>query len=184
MLTTKNEAVQKAISKVVSYQKEIEEHFSETLKTKTSNTKVMLIIKAIFISQSFRIKHGRNAQVQQIPWTNEADIFIWACDFLSLLINPSVTALICARDLMTKRLFKPLKSLGYNIPQDLSLISYDNQHIGSYFQWNTIDAGFGELCQRTFNAITGYFPVKTDATGTLFTQAYVVDHGTVKELES
>lgn len=49
-----------------------------------------------------------------------------------LLINPSTTAIFCASDLMAIGALKACLSLGYNVPDDISIMGFDNLSFTEY----------------------------------------------------
>jgi DNA-binding transcriptional regulator YhcF (GntR family)/DNA-binding LacI/PurR family transcriptional regulator len=87
-----------------------------------------------------------------------------------------VTAWIVARDLNAIRVMDWLLFAKYQIPKDVSLLSFDNwpAHMVS-----SVDPGFNYLGYAAFHTIFGMLPVKKDRHGSIAARPHVVDKATL-----
>jgi LacI family transcriptional regulator len=75
-----------------------------------------------------------------------------------LLLSPAITALIIPRDRAVMPAYSALTRLGIRIPEDLSLISFDNYLRYSLRPVTTVSIGDDDLGYRAFHAIAGDIP--------------------------
>ncbi len=92
------------------------------------------------------------------------------------------SAIIVPNDKYAGECLHVLKLLGYSIPDDMSLISFDNQENVTIGYVSTVDPGFRELARQAIHAILGDIPTRADKNGVITSRPVVVDRGTVKQM--
>lgn len=93
--------------------------------------------------------------------------------------NPP-TAIIAPNDWYGHKYYQTLTTFGYQIPKDISLISFDNERGLIRLPLSSVDFGFGELGYRAFHLIMGNnHQDKISSNGRLESKPYVVDRGSI-----
>ena len=93
--------------------------------------------------------------------------------------DPTTTALIFPNDLFARNALKAMKRARFQLPRDISVISFDNIPIGVPIFLNTVDYGFEELGYQALHTILKDVPVRADRNGNIPITPMVVDNGTV-----
>lgn len=96
--------------------------------------------------------------------------------------HPPVTALVAPNDPMACRQFAALRRMGYAVPGDISLISFDNRPTLRPFPITSIDFGLDDLGYRAFHLLFGAVSIDTGSRvrqGHLRGTSRVVDQGSV-----
>jgi len=86
---------------------------------------------------------------------------------VSLLHDHHVTALIALSDRMAREYHYWLTSVGITIPDDLSIVSFDNSRSSVIFPISTVDFGFPRLGYLAAHILINDVAVKADATGSI-----------------
>lgn len=93
--------------------------------------------------------------------------------------NTAITALIAPNDHWAIHYWKELHSSGVRIPQDISLLSFDNVSELKPYPIATIDFGMSLLGYRIFHCILGDVPIKCSAPGRLVGQCQLINNGSL-----
>lgn len=88
-------------------------------------------------------------------------------------------ALVAPSDKSARMLLAGLKALGMRIPQDISLISFDNRLSCTIYPISTVDFGFSSLGYRAFHYIAGDIPIGENRRGNIVSEPCVDDRGSV-----
>jgi hypothetical protein len=97
----------------------------------------------------------------------------------SILHDTGVTALLCPNDGLARRMYWVCRQLGYAIPDDISLLSFDNDHTASSHMMSSVDFGFGHLGYCAFHLLTKTLPINTAPGGRVGARAHVAGRGSV-----
>jgi hypothetical protein len=97
----------------------------------------------------------------------------------SILHDTGVTALLCPNDGLARRMYWVCRQLGYAIPDDISLLSFDNDYTASSHIMSSVDFGFGHLGYCAFHLITKTLPIETTPGGRVGARAHVAVRGSV-----
>ena len=108
-----------------------------------------------------------------------ANTIVQLISFDHLILQPSISAVIFANDLMARSLVGPMLKCGLEIPKRISLLAFDNLPLGGLIPWSSVDYGFGELGYQALHAIVGDVPINSDAKGNIPITPHVADHGSV-----
>jgi DNA-binding LacI/PurR family transcriptional regulator/DNA-binding transcriptional regulator YhcF (GntR family) len=96
-----------------------------------------------------------------------------------LLDEEGVTALLAPNDFFAHQYYHWLRATGYRMPDDVSLLSFDNNRYSRPFSISSIDFGFGELAYRAAHIFLGDLPVKADGKHTLHSRPYLLARETL-----
>jgi hypothetical protein len=102
-----------------------------------------------------------------------------ARSLISLLLDKRPTALICLNDRMAREYYFWLKAVGIRVPQDISLISFDNTFDSALLPVSTVDFGFQQLGYQAAHLFIGDLPVRGDRNGNIAGACTLVDRGSV-----
>jgi LacI family transcriptional regulator len=92
------------------------------------------------------------------------------------------TAIVAPRDKVALKLYYELNSAGWRIPEDISMISFDNRPILVSAPITSVDFGFDYLGYAAFHRIFGLVPVKKNRAGDIAARPRVEDRGSVAAL--
>ena len=102
---------------------------------------------------------------------------------LDYLINQcKVTALVALNDNYARDYYLWLKLNGIRIPQDLSLIGFDNSNVGHPFGLTTVDMGHNYLGHQAAGILTGRIPVPSGRPPTVRARLWLIERSTVRDL--
>ncbi len=87
-----------------------------------------------------------------------------------------VTAWIAPRDQTAYHLFWWMQAAGLNVPEELSLISFDNRNARGV---SSIDFGFGYLGYAAFHSIFGIIKLRRNRGGNIPNRPFLLDRGTI-----
>lgn len=87
-----------------------------------------------------------------------------------------VTAWIAPRDQTAYHLFWWMQAAGLGVPEDISLLSFDNRHARGV---SSIDFGFGYLGYAAFHSIFGIIKLRRCRGGRIPNRPYLLDRGTI-----
>jgi len=96
-----------------------------------------------------------------------------------LLKDHSPTALIGLSDGMTREYYYWLKAAGFEIPRDISFISFDNATESIMLPVSTIDFGLGRLGYLAAHLFIGDISIRADRKGFIPGPCTLVDRGSV-----
>ncbi len=88
----------------------------------------------------------------------------------------NVTAWIAPRDQTAYHLFWWMQAAGLNVPEDLSLISFDNRNARGV---SSVDFGFGYLGYAAFHSIFGIINLRRSRGGNIPNRPFLLDRGTI-----
>lgn len=88
----------------------------------------------------------------------------------------NVTAWIAPRDQTAHHLFWWMQAAGLNVPEDLSLVSFDNRNARGV---SSVDFGFGYLGYAAFHSIFGIIDLRRSRGGNIPNRSFLLDRGTV-----
>ena len=114
---------------------------------------------------------------------SSTNLMYWYSAMIKLM-EKKVSAVIAPNDRYAWGIHWWLRTAGYKIPEDISLISYDNYVEENPARISSLDFGFGYLGYAAFHLINRSIPIKTDKKGNIASQPYVADYGTVGNLRS
>jgi DNA-binding LacI/PurR family transcriptional regulator/DNA-binding transcriptional regulator YhcF (GntR family) len=96
-----------------------------------------------------------------------------------ILAQKRITALIAPNDQAAHWYYLWLRAYGLRVPQDISLISFDNLWRLQSLPITSVDFGYGYLGFAAFHSIMRDITLTTDRTGTIAAQPRIVRRGTV-----
>lgn len=99
--------------------------------------------------------------------------------FFGLIEEEGVTAILAPNDYFAHQYYHWLRAAGYRLPEDISLLSFDNNRYSRPFSISSIDFGFGELAYRAAHVFLGDLPVKADGKHTLHSRPYLLARETL-----
>jgi DNA-binding LacI/PurR family transcriptional regulator/DNA-binding transcriptional regulator YhcF (GntR family) len=102
-----------------------------------------------------------------------------APSLVSMLVNDKPTALASLLDRMAREYHYWLQALAINVPQQLSLVSFDNSPETSFFPISTIDWGFAQLAYLAAHIIIGDIPIHADRAGHIAGACRLIDRGSI-----
>jgi DNA-binding LacI/PurR family transcriptional regulator/DNA-binding transcriptional regulator YhcF (GntR family) len=102
-----------------------------------------------------------------------------ASSFTSLLADGRPTAILCMNDHLARQYYLILQLLGVKIPDDISILSFDNIAESIYVPVSTIDFGFERLGYLAAHIFIGDIPVKSDVNGGIPGACMLVDRGSI-----
>jgi hypothetical protein len=89
------------------------------------------------------------------------------------------TALVALNDNLARQQYLWLRTLGFRIPRDISLISMDNLPHSVFFPYSTVDFGFSNLGYLAARLIIGDIPSSADPYGNIPGICTLIDRGSV-----
>lgn len=95
------------------------------------------------------------------------------------LLGRGATAILCLNDQIAREVFLWTRYAGLRVPQDLTLLSFDNSVDCRSFPVSTIDFGFARLGYLAAHLLIGDIPVKADATGNVPGICEIVHRGSL-----
>ena len=96
-----------------------------------------------------------------------------------LLEEEGCTAILAPNDYFAHQYYHWLRATGHRMPDDVSLLSFDNNHYSRPFSISSIDFGFGELAYRAAHIFLGDLPVKADYKHNLHSRPYLLARETL-----
>lgn len=87
------------------------------------------------------------------------------------------SALLAPNDVAAKGFYRALRQLGRRVPEDISLLSWDNRPDLMPYPISSIDFGLDELAYRTVHLLLGVLPVKVGRSKTLYAKNSVALRG-------
>jgi len=124
-----------------------------------------------------------NSAMQPLPSAlkETVDFLRQAIIAAPILENRSLTALIAPSDKAGRKYIQILKTCGYQIPRDLSVIGFDNWFRYSFYQLTTVDFGFSSLGYKAFHAIMGDTLAVACISRKMPGEPRIVDNGSVAD---
>ncbi len=105
---------------------------------------------------------------------------LWAILGLREAVMENVSALIAPNDATARgHHYDWLTDLKIQMPNEMSIISFDYSFRTSLFSLTSVDMGFENLGYLAFHAIVGDIPIESDAMGNISASPFVADNGTV-----
>jgi len=102
-----------------------------------------------------------------------------APSLVSMLVDHKPTVIAALLDRMAREYHFWLQALGIMVPQQLSLISFDNSPETSFFPITSIDWGFAQLAYLAAHIMIGDIPIKTNRYGHIAGACRLVDRGSI-----
>ncbi|MBD3314660.1 MAG: hypothetical protein GF344_02630 [Chitinivibrionales bacterium] len=107
-----------------------------------------------------------------------------AINFFPLMRTPRPTAIVAPNDLSAIcELIPSLQEYGFRIPEDLSLISFDNHFSYSFQTLTSVDFGFDYLGAQAFRFITGMLQANRTRKGDIPARPIVVNNGSMAAVD-
>lgn len=100
----------------------------------------------------------------------------------SLLLDPSITILIFPNDDEGLKIYSLLIQNGFEIPDEISLISVDNKYDPVRFPVDSVDKGSEKLGYLVFHKLYGLIPVENSKENEIKALPQVFRYGSVKKL--
>lgn len=104
----------------------------------------------------------------------------WSPALVPLVRDPEVTAIVALNDDDAAQVAAWLSAMGIAVPEDLSVLSFDNRQALSLFPIDSVDFGFATLGYAAFHAIFGDIPVRRTAKNDIACTPFVVTRGSVR----
>jgi hypothetical protein len=101
---------------------------------------------------------------------------------LQVLGRGHPTALVVPNDQEAVHIYRWLHLAGYRVPEDVSLLSFDNSPGLQPYPIDSVDLGFGHLGYCALHAVLGDIPIRRDQTGNVLQGPRVVQRGSVRYL--
>jgi DNA-binding LacI/PurR family transcriptional regulator len=76
-----------------------------------------------------------------------------------ILRNKRITAILAPNDIAAKGFYRALRTMGKRIPEDISLLSWDNRPDLMPYPISSVDFGLNDLAYRTVHFLLGMLPV-------------------------
>ncbi len=103
-----------------------------------------------------------------------------AVGLTALMYHPDVTAVVAANDKAARNfIMRSLAELGIRVPEDVSLLSFDNQFRETCAPPTTVEFGFFDLGYKSFHALVGDVPVQINRHNEIRAIPFIVDRDTV-----
>jgi hypothetical protein len=100
------------------------------------------------------------------------------------LSRKEISALIAPCDLDARNIFTWIQQSGLNMPDQISLLSFDNSPSISGYPVTTLDFGFGYLGYAAFHFLFHDVPIKRNRYGEIPARPHLVHRGSVKYIRS
>ncbi|MBD3392927.1 MAG: hypothetical protein GF418_12550 [Chitinivibrionales bacterium] len=97
----------------------------------------------------------------------------------SLVSPPKVTALVAVNQWLAHNYYYWLSRVGTRVPEDITLISFDNHLEFFLTPVSTMDFGFGDLGYSAAHVFIGDMPVKADRRGNIRNVPKLLDRGSL-----
>lgn len=109
----------------------------------------------------YRHEGYRDAMLEYQLEYDESNIFFGGFDFKTgydaadILINQNITAVITSNDLNAYGFKKRAEELGYRIPQDISVVGFDNLEMNDYISdgFTSIDLNVDDMAKSTIEVM-------------------------------
>lgn len=99
------------------------------------------------------------------PDTDRARLLLAGQALLPLLLDEGVTAVVSLNDVRARPAYLWLRTMGYRVPEDISLVSFDAVPRQLYpWQISSVDFGFGHLAWSAYHLIMQDVPVQRHGT--------------------
>jgi len=102
-----------------------------------------------------------------------------APSLMSLLADGRPTAILSMNDHLARQYYTIFQLLGVKVPEDISILSFDNIAESIYVPVSTIDFGFERLGYLAAHIFIGDIPVKADLNGGIPGACMLVDRGSI-----
>lgn len=79
--------------------------------------------------------------------------------------------------ILRRQIYNPLCKIGFRIPRDISLLSFDNQPPLQISPVSSVDFGMGYLGYSAFHYLFGVLPVKHERNGDIASTPHIVNRG-------
>jgi DNA-binding transcriptional regulator YhcF (GntR family) len=89
------------------------------------------------------------------------------------------TAFIAPNDNFAQEYFFWFSSLGFKIPQDVSIVSFDNNLDTHLLPLSTVDFGFQRLGYQAAHLFIGDIGIKPDSNGNIISRCELIDRGSI-----
>jgi DNA-binding LacI/PurR family transcriptional regulator/DNA-binding transcriptional regulator YhcF (GntR family) len=96
-----------------------------------------------------------------------------------LLQEDRVTALIAPSEFFAIQFFAWLSLMGFKIPRDVSLVSFDNTVIIRAYPIATIDWGYNHMAYCSVHLLIGDIPIKINPGNIVFSSTSLIDRGSL-----
>lgn len=105
--------------------------------------------------------------------------------FLSVLVNTSITAVFACNDLMAVGVLNACKKLNLNVPNDLSIVGYDNISISKYVEpkLTTMDQNMFMLGTNAGELLMDKIKCDNKYSKRIILNNYLIERDTVKNLD-
>ena len=97
-------------------------------------------------------------------------------------VKTGATALLAPNDSWGEQMGKVLHRIGIRIPEEISILGFDNSEDESFQILNSVDFGFGVLGYQSFYVISEFIPIKLNRKRELSATPKIVDKDSVKRL--
>ncbi len=97
-----------------------------------------------------------------------------------LLAFPELSVWLCGNDAAAGRIHRWLRMAGIAVPDDLSLLSFDNAFLQQMQPISTIDFGYDYLGYSALHLLLGDIPVLRDRTGDIPSIAKLISRGSLR----
>ena len=89
------------------------------------------------------------------------------------------TAFIAPNDAFAQEYFFWFSSLGIKIPEDISIVSFDNNLDTHLLPLSTVDFGFQRLGYQAAHLFIGDIGITADSGGTIISRSELIDRGSI-----
>ncbi len=98
------------------------------------------------------------------------------------LPTQGITAILAPHDALAVRYFRALHRLGIRVPEQISILSFDNLYTLKPTPVSTIDFGLEQLGYQAFHILFGVIPIKAGHSRQILGHAKLVDNGSVSAI--
>ncbi len=103
----------------------------------------------------------------------------WTPILAPLVRDPEITAIIAPNDDDATEIAAWISAAGIRVPEELSILSFDNMNAISLLPITSVDFGFSDLGYAAFHSIFRDIPVKASREGNICGQPTIVERGSL-----
>jgi DNA-binding GntR family transcriptional regulator len=131
-----------------------------------------------FCTRSLRERH-QNMPEQAFKALLQKEVFASVPSLLSLVEDKDVTAILAPNQWLAINYMEWLTASGIQVPDELSLVSFDNYHNYCMYPTTVIDQGFGDLGYKSAHIFIKDITVQADKSGRITCNPKLIDKGSL-----
>jgi hypothetical protein len=137
--------------------------------------------KLEFLAENFRRFIAESGQIRKVRpgLLRKKNPFFAATPSMMHLLEAECTALIALNDWRAHQYLVWFRNAGLRIPEDMSIVSFDNLAESETVPISTVDFGFARLGYLAAHILIGDIPVKADKQGNIAGICTLMDRGSI-----